>query len=163
MNKIVKILLIMLALFIVATPAEARRKHTKKKHSTVQTTQKLTPVERIVVGKHMLSLQWISWDYFGTCEIKKIGDNLYSCKGQQLSKEYPEDYLKINGTIIIQDADNLIFEGVIAAKVYHLNNGEEFTWNGPQNFVRTGKRRYWRLQAMTNADVCNYVDIYLKR
>ena len=26
-------------------------------------------LEKQVIGKHMLSLQWISWEKFGTCEI----------------------------------------------------------------------------------------------
>lgn len=120
-------------------------------------------LERKVIGKHMLTLQWISWDYYGSCEIKKMPDGSLKCTGQQLSKEYPGDYLMIDGYITIVDERHLIFEGDIKSKVYHLNGGQEYVKSGKFDFVATGKRKYWREQKMEGPDgVTDYVDIYFK-
>lgn len=138
----------------------AVRKSSKKK----SVSAKPRTLEQELVGRHMLSLQWISWDYFGSCNITKIGDNEYKCVGEQLSKEYPGDYLKIDGVITPVDRLHLIFTGTIKTKVYHLNNGEEYVREGTFDFKSTQGRKYWREQEMKGADgVCDYVDIYMKR
>ena len=141
-----------------------KRKATKKKN----TQAGLTPLERKVVGKHMLSLQWISWDYFGTAEITKGTDGVYYCKGEQLSRgddSHIGDYLKIDGTIRIISELELEFTGTIRTKIYHINNGDEVVREGTFTFLSTQGRKYWRMQDMINpADGCtDYVDIYFKR
>ncbi len=122
----------------------------------------LTALERKVVGRHMLSLQWISWEDFGVCTITKEGDGRLRCVGEQLSKEHPGDYLKLDGYVEIMDEKNLMFEGDIAIKVYHLNNGEEYVRTGRYNFKSTQNRKYWRAQDLEVIDACDYVDIYFK-
>lgn len=110
----------------------------------------------------MLSLQWISWEYFGVCEIVKEGDGGLRCTGIQKSKEN-DDYLHIDGYIQIVSATHLIFTGSIEYKVYHLNGGEPYEKTGTFNFKATNGRKYWRAQEMEGADgVTDYVDIYFK-
>ncbi|MBR0046750.1 MAG: hypothetical protein IJP75_07725 [Bacteroidaceae bacterium] len=147
----------------LSTIAQTRRTPARRTTTTAAATN-LTPLERQVVGNHMLSLQWISWDYFGTAKITKEADGRLKCVGEQLSKEYPGDYLKLDGYITIVDALHLQFTGTIKTKVYHLNNGEEYVREGTFDFKSTQGRKYWREQEMKGPDgVTDYVDIYFKR
>jgi len=128
-----------------------------------ESNQSLTPLEKKVVGKHLLSLQWISWDYFGTCEISKIENGRYRCVGSQLSKEN-SDYLKLDGYISIVNENHLKFTGVIKTKVYHLNNGNEYVREGTFDFKATDGRKYWREQEMAGPDGCtDYIDIFFQK
>ena len=117
MKKVIylSIMFLMISLTVSAqvTGGQITRKKTnttiataaKKTKATIKTNSSggsrgtgpaLTPLERKVVGRHLLSLQWISWDYFGTCEITKLNNGKYKCKGSQYSKEN-SDYLKLDG------------------------------------------------------------------
>jgi len=151
-----------LLLSLVAMIAISVNAQTTKK--VRQTAPRKQTVEQRVIGKHMLSLQWISWDYFGTCTIKRNSAGELECKGEQLSREN-NDYLRLDGTIEIVDAKHLRFTGTIVSSIYHINNGEECLREGTFDFVSTEGRRYWRLQQMKNpCDGCtDYVDIYFKR
>ena len=125
--------------------------------------QNLTSLERKVVGKHLLSIQWISWDYFGTCEITKSSKGTFRCVGSQYSKEN-SDYLKLDGYISIISADHLKFTGVIKTKIHHHNNGNEYVRQGTFDFVSTAGRKYWREQEMAGPDgVTDYIDIYFQK
>ncbi len=129
--------------------------------STMKST---TAMDKKLVGKHMLSLQWISWDYFGSVNITKEGNNYYRCVGEQQSREHKGDYVKLDGYITAVDDLNLEFTGTIKTKVYHLNGGEEFLREGTYHFKSTQGRKYWRMQEMDGPDgVVDYVDIYMKR
>ena len=158
-----KKLMILCLMLAVAFGANAQTKRRTPVKKTTTTQRALTP-EQKVLGKHMLSLQWISWDYFGTCNITKDDNGVLHCKGEQLSREN-DDYLKINGTIEIVDANNLKFTGTIAMKIYHINGGKECLREGTFDFKATNGRKYWRIQQMDNpCDMaCDYVDIYFKK
>ena len=52
---------------------------------------------KMLLGKHKLSLQWISWDYFGTAIVTNKNGVLY-LKGEQKQRG-GKDYLKVDGTI----------------------------------------------------------------
>ena len=158
-----KKLMILCLMLVVAFGADAQTKRRTPVKKTTTTQRALTP-EQKVLGKHMLSLQWISWDYFGTCNITKDDNGVLHCKGEQLSREN-DDYLKINGTIEIVDANNLKFTGTIAMKIYHINGGKECLREGTFDFKATNGRKYWRMQQMDNpCDMaCDYVDIYFKK
>lgn len=140
--------------------------HLSKNQTTTSnktSNTKLSALEKKILGKHMLSLQWISWDYFGSCNITKEGTQ-YHCVGEQLSRENKGDYLKIDGYITIEDELNLIFTGTIRTRVYHLNEGKEWLREGTFHFKSTQGRRYWRMQEMNGPDgVTDYVDIYMRR
>jgi len=118
-----------------------------------------------IVGNHLLSLQWISWDYFGDAKIMSTKEeNLYEIDGIQKSKEN-DDYLKIKGTLTALSDKHLIFNGTIETSVYHINNGKPCIRNGKFNFKVSGQRKYWRLQEMNNPcdGVADYVDIYFTK
>lgn len=173
MRKIIFTMLI--ALLVAAVPAtiDAKtRKKTPSRHRNEQDARRLSG-ERRVIGKHMLSLQWISWEYYGSVTIKKEADGTLTCKGEQLARKCKDaeegckandDYVKLDGTIEIVDRNHLTFTGEIRTKIYHINNGQEVLREGTFHFEATGNRKYWRLQEMTNpADECvDYIDIYFK-
>ncbi len=165
----------LIALLVASVPftMEAKKKTTRKKAKTEKMAG-LTALERKVVGKHLLTLQWISWESYGSVEIKKEADGTLSCRGEQLARKCTrgieqgnidnDDYVKLDGTIEIVDADHLVFTGDIREKVYHINNGNEVLRSGTYNFVTKDNRKYWRMQEMENpADSCvDYIDIYFK-
>lgn len=123
-----------------------------------------TAMDKKLIGKHMLSLQWISWDYFGSVNITKEGDNYYRCVGEQLDRTNVGDYVKLDGYISAVDELNLVFNGTIKMKIYHLNGGEEYVRDGRFNFKSTQGRKYWRMQEMDGPDgEVDYVDIYMLR
>ena len=114
-----------------------------------------------ILGKHMCSLQWISWKDFGTVTISQDSDKTIHVKGGQKSKTN-SDYLEIDGTLTVVNPLHLQFTGEIITCVDHINNGTPVKRKGTYNFTVAGQRRYWRMQEMTNPDdpCCDYVDIY---
>ncbi len=119
-----------------------------------------------LVGTHLFSLQWISWDYFGNAKITPTATpNEYKIEGIQKSKEHKGDYVKINGTLTAVNAKHLIFNGTVETKVHHSNYGQPCVRTGKFNFKATGNRKYWRLQEMENPcdGVTDYVDIFFKK
>ena len=114
-----------------------------------------------ILGKHLCSLQWISWKDFGTVTISRDSDQTVHVKGGQKSKTN-SDYLQIDGTLTVINPLHLQFAGEIITCVNHINNGKPVKRKGTYNFTVAGQRRYWRMQEMTNPDdpCCDYVDIY---
>lgn len=116
-----------------------------------------------LLGKHMLSLQWILFDKapFGSAVVKEEKGTL-SVKGQQ--KGIKGDYLQVDGVISDVSAKSFKFEGEIKTKVRHINKGQECVRKGKMTFTATGNRKYWRLQEMNNPcdQVTDYVDVYFK-
>lgn len=115
-----------------------------------------------ILGKHMCSLQWISWKQFGSVTISQDSDTgIVFVKGGQKSKTN-SDYLDIDGTLTIVNPLHLKFEGEIITCVDYINNGKPVKRKGTYNFTVAGQRGYWRMQEMTNPDdgCCDYVDIY---
>ena len=117
---------------------------------------------RNILGKHMCSLQWISWKQFGSVTISQDSDTgIVFIKGGQKSKTN-SDYLEIDGTLTVINPLHLRFEGEITTCVYHINDGKPVKRKGTYNFTVAGQRRYWRMQEMNNPadNCCDYVDIY---
>jgi hypothetical protein len=118
---------------------------------------------RMLLGRHKLSLQWVSWDYFGVATVtNRLG--AYSLKGEQKGRGQSSDFVKVDGRIISIDAKEFKFEGSIVTQVSHINGGSPCTRDGEFTFKITGKRRYWRLQQMDNPcdPVTDYVDIFFR-
>ena len=107
------LVLLLLSCIALGASAQTKKKVTRQK---AKVTQKVRTPEQMVIGRHMLSLQWISCDYFGSCNITKDANGKLRCKGEQLSREN-DDYLRIDGEITIVDAKHLIFNGTIASKI----------------------------------------------
>lgn len=118
---------------------------------------------KMLLGKHLLSLQWISWDYFGTATVTNKG-GVYYLKGRQKSRKV-SDFVEIDGVITEVNARNFKFDGKITMQISHINNGEPCVREGEMTFAVTGKRKYWRLQEMDNPcdEATDYVDIYFRR
>lgn len=126
--------------------------------------------DAMLVGRHYLSLQWISWKKLGEVEITKNADGTYNvdgvqdgynCSDEQEGRQN-KDYLYIKGKITVEDKDNLLFDGIIDTKVYHIAGGRPCQRNGTYHFKCTKRRAYWRLQEWWSPceGVVDYVDIY---
>jgi hypothetical protein len=117
----------------------------------------------MLVGKHRFSLQWVSWEDFGTATV--TDDNgLLRIEGEQKGKG-TNDLVRIDGKIAKVDAASFVFVGTIVTRVSHINGGEPCTREGTFTFAITNNRTYWRLQQMDNPceGVTDYVDVYFKR
>ena len=136
-------------------------------------TKAISENDKMMLGTHLFSLQWISWDRFGKVNITKGKDeNTYYIIGKQDGRNCSDDeqgringdYVSIDGTLTVVSKTKLIFNGTIITKAYCVNNGQECVRNGQFHFESTSGRRYWRLQEMENPcdNVTDYVDIYFK-
>ena len=122
------------------------------------------PAARMLLGRHRFSLQWISWDYFGTATVTNRR-GIYSIKGEQKGRgKGSSDLVQIDGIVTSIDAKEFAFTGKITTRISHINGGKPCLREGDFIFKITGKRRYWRLQQMDNPcdPVTDYVDIYLR-
>lgn len=148
-----------LGIFIIAMIAFSASAFGQQK-----TVVKDANAKRMLMGRHLVSLQWISWDYFGRANVSERKGVLY-LKGEQKGRgESSGDYLKIEGVITRVDAKEFKFDGKITVRVSHNNNGAPCERTGEMTFRVTGKRKYWRLMEMDNPceGVTDYVDIYFR-
>ena len=107
-------------------------------------------------GKHALTLQWIGWGKPGTIHFKKTGENTYTVSGSQ--KE-GTNYLKVEGKMVQVSNEELQFEGTL--ETFVESNGGKCLRTGPQTFLVTKNRKYWRMQNMVECfGLTDYVDIY---
>ena len=110
-----------------------------------------------LIGKHALSLQWLSKT--GSINIEKKNGIFYG-KGEIISGG---DYLYIDGTFEIIDPLTIYFTGEIREKVSFLNGGNECYRKGKYLFKSYYGRKYWRMQKKENCEgnnVVDYIDIY---
>lgn len=122
-----------------------------------------TSAVKMLLGRHMLSLQWISWDHFGTATVTNTR-GVYRIKGEQKGRGN-SDFLRIDGYISSIDAKEFTFQGTIITQISHINDGEPCTREGEFVFRITGNRKYWRLMQMDNPcdQATDYIDIYFRR
>jgi hypothetical protein len=115
-----------------------------------------------LLGPHRLSLQWISWDYFGKAVVTE-SKGVLKISGEQKGRGN-DDYLKVNGIITMVDTHEIKFDGTIITKVSHINGGKPCTREGEMTFRITQNRKYWRLKEMDNPcdPVTDYVDIFFR-
>lgn len=119
---------------------------------------------RMLLGRHLMSLQWISWDYFGTANVRNER-GVYKIKGRQDGRgDSKGDYVTIDGTVKEILANEFVFDGTIITRISHINGGEPCERSGEMTFRVTGKRKYWRLSEMNNPcdQATDYVDIYFR-
>ncbi len=120
--------------------------------------------KQVLMGRHMMSLQWISWDYFGTARVTERGGMMY-LKGRQDGRGSSKgDFVTIDGVVTEVEAKQFTFDGTVITKISHINGGEPCERKGILNFRITGTRKYWRLQQMDNPcdEATDYVDIYFR-
>lgn len=155
----------MVALLLLATmPALAQSPHNDETSKVVVNDQH---ARDLLLGSHRLSLQWISWDVFGTVNVNESNGRML-IKGEQKGVDNPDDYLRIDGVITQVDAKSFSFVGSISTRVSDVNNGAPCERSGAMTFRMTGARKYWRLKEMENPcgpsdeRVTDYVDVYLR-
>ena len=111
-----------------------------------------------LIGLHKLRLQWLE-PKTSTINIE-YKNGVYYGKSEIIRDN---DYLYIDGTFEITDANNIYFTGEIREKVSYLNNGQECLRNGTYHFKAYNGRQYWRMQEMANCEgngVVDYIDIF---
>lgn len=128
---------------------------------TTKTVIKDKKQKKKLLGKHMFSLQWISWKKFGTATVTEKNGILY-IKGEQKGKGEKPDFVTIDGIITEVSPKSFKFNGEIITRVSHINNGDECKRTGDMSFAIKGKRKYWRLVQMKSpcSVVTDYVDIF---
>lgn len=128
---------------------------------TVYLPEPREELAKLRVGRHKLTLQWISWDEPGYVDISEPIEGWYAIKGEQIGKTEGE-YLRIDGKLKPVSETELLFRGTIESKVSAGNNGEPCVRNGSKVFLTKDNRKYWRLQDMLNCDkiITDYIDIY---
>lgn len=116
----------------------------------------------MLLGRHKLSLQWISWDYFGSAAVTNRR-GVYHLKGEQKGRK-GADFVRVDGVITEIDAKQFTFDGIIITQVSHINGGRPCERKGQLNFRITGTRKYWRMQQIDNPcdAAADYVDIYFQ-
>jgi hypothetical protein len=120
--------------------------------------------KQMLMGRHMLSLQWISWDHFGHATATERRGVVY-LKGRQDGRGQSKgDYVTIDGVVTEIDAKQFTFDGTVVSRISHINGGQPCERKGILNFKITGSRKYWRLQQMDNPcdQATDYVDIYFR-
>ena len=149
MRKKLLVALVLMAIVSVAGSAQER------------TVVRSAKAKRMLLGRHKLSLQWISWDYFGTATVTDKKGVLHLVGGQ--TGRGSTDFVSIDGIISSVDEKEFEFNGTIVTQVSHIFGGKPCTRDGELIFKITGKRKYWRLQQMENPcdEAADYVDIYL--
>lgn len=118
-----------------------------------------------LIGKHMLSLQWLQFmnNMYGSATVTDK-DGVLLLKGEQRAKGKEKGYVTVDGRITEVSSHAFKFNGKIATSVSHINDGKECVRSGDMNFVAKGGRKYWRLQEMQSpcSEVTDYVDLYFK-
>ena len=127
-----------------------------------KTVIKNTKARQMLLGRHKISLQWISWDYFGVANVINRKGVFY-LKGEQKGRK-STDFVTVDGTITSIDEKEFTFRGKVVTQVSHIFGDKPCTRDGEMTFRITGKRKYWRLQQIDNPceAVADYVDIYFR-
>ena len=116
----------------------------------------------MLLGRHKISLQWISWDYFGTVNITDRKGLLY-VKGRQDGRK-STDFVSVDGVVTSIDDKEFAFKGKVVTQISHIFGGKPCTRDGELVFRITGKRKYWRMQEIDNPcdEAADYVDLYFR-
>lgn len=117
-------------------------------------------LEKKLLGKHGVRLQWISDTELGSVDITKLSDGSYKCVGGQQSSKN-DDYLILDGEIKVVDELHLVFIGKVECCVSYIHKGKPYVRRGTMDFLNTKGGKFWRMQQMDNGDCVDYVDIYM--
>jgi hypothetical protein len=153
------------AAICVALAAQAGAAEPGRKQATPAKTEVRDAGARAkLLGKRRLSLQWISWNYFGTLHATDV-NGLIQLKGEQRSRTNG-DFLRIEGVVTTIAAKEFTFLGTITREVDMPDRGgiRRCVRTGPMTFAITQNRRYWRLREphMDTCDgVTDFIDIYV--
>ncbi|MDO5691276.1 MAG: hypothetical protein Q4G70_02205 [Pseudomonadota bacterium] len=132
-----------------------------------QVVAKSTEAERMIVGTHPLTLQWLpDGTPAGVAFIHKKDGKIW-IDGAQEEDGAAGDYFTINGEIRIINAREFEFVGKAVSSIKHVNGGKPYERSGKFLFKAWGKRKYWRMQNMTQPDgphtLTDYIDIFFEK
>jgi hypothetical protein len=126
--------------------------------AVAQTTAK--PTDKLS-GRHSFTIQWLTFDNNkpGIATIKKGTDGWYSIEGKQKNDD---GFITIAGKIKMSDPKKLLFDGTIIYEIMSINDGKQCKKVGPQVFLSTKNRKYWRMQDMNSCEggTTDYIDIF---
>ena len=115
-----------------------------------------------LLGKHMLSLQWVSWQQFGSARFYRDGDQVRVFGSQEVEG----NWVMVNGTVTADPAqqDRFTLSGEVVTRVSYNNHGNACRRTGEFHFVQKPGKKYWRMREIDNPceAVADYVDIYFK-
>ncbi len=122
-------------------------------------------LEDFVLGDHVFTLQWLSdGGSVGKARIYKENE-VVLVDAKHENKE--AGFITMQGELQIIDRRELLFTGVIVSQVNYLNNNIPYTREGTFTLKATGKRKYWRMQDMTQPSdgsmAADYIDIYFEK
>ena len=141
-----------------------------------------------LLGSHPFSLQWVSWEKFGTAVVTDKKGTLYIYGEQRIQAEMPDtetdldddgsglsvtyadeedepdsppqdEYVTMDGMITEVGENEFTFQGKIVTRVDINNGGQECVRDGVMTFAITQNRHYWRLQQMVSP--CDDVTDYV--
>lgn len=117
--------------------------------------------ESSLLGRHMFSLQWVSWERFGSATVRRGANGLEINAYQSLDG----NFVKLDGLIEIIDRRHFYFTGTVITRVSYINNGQACERSGTFLFQAKDARRYWRMQPIANPcdSGADYIDIFFKR
>jgi hypothetical protein len=149
-------------MMMLAAPSDLRAQQ-KTGDAHPRTVIKDNAAKTMLMGEHRLSLQWISWDYFGKAKVTDINGTLFLTGEQKARKG--ADHLKIDGIITEVAAKEFKFKGTIITSVEINNGGKPCERKGEMTFIIKGNRKYWRLKEMENPceEIVDYVDIFFRK
>lgn len=130
----------------------------------VKTKVNSEKAKQMLLGKHRLQLQWLSfWKLkeMGNTEITEKNGALF-IEGKQTKAD---DFLEISGSILEINEKDFVFDGKITMKVNYNNEGKACKREGKMVFRISGQRKFWRLKDMLNPcdnTTTDYIDIFFK-
>jgi len=116
-----------------------------------------------LLGEHLLTLQWITYDKSQSGKAQVTEENgLLKLKGAQ--RDGKGNYVTVEGVIETVDAKSFVLVGKVETRVDHIAGGNACPREGRFTFRITGKRRYWRMKEMVNPcdAATDYVDVFLR-
>jgi hypothetical protein len=125
-------------------------------------------VEQLLLGDHVMTLQWLqNHNGIGRAKISKQDGKIVIDGYQEEKYQGHHNYMSIEGTLRILDPKELEFDGTIVTRINYINGGAPYERKGRFLLKVTGKRKYWRMQNMTQPDtgyeVTDYIDIYFEK
>jgi hypothetical protein len=121
--------------------------------------EEAAPDTNPLVGKHTFGVQFI-WDQRGSATISQDWNELY-IKGSQFSKDKSE-YCELEGSITIISERKFTVDGTV--KLFTKDCCGAIEKTGKFTFLKTGKRKFYRLQdfdQLCSANTCAYyLDIF---
>ncbi len=115
--------------------------------------------EKLLLGKRIFGVQFI-WDRYGSAMVTKEGEIL-KISGKQYSKDKVE-YTELDGVITILDEKTFTVKGKL--RIYTKECCGVIEKTGTFTFLKSGTRKYWRLQdagQLCDVYTCHYyLDIF---